>query len=176
MDLNQGRFLANGRCGYILKPAFLCSPKSNFNPENTGGGPGHNPTQLTIRVSASRDLCLELDCFRCKNSNAIPNIGINFFKCKKPKKNVEQKNQAYLFDCYRFSSHVSLYILLLRSSLHSSFQKSTRTKPAPSWTHRCRWRFMGWPSTTPERKHNALTTMVKSVLLNASPFDFLPIL
>lgn len=51
MDLNQGRFLSNGRCGYILKPSFLCSPTSNFNPENTGGGPGHVPTQLTIRVS-----------------------------------------------------------------------------------------------------------------------------
>lgn len=71
MDLNQGRFLANGRCGYILKPAFLCSVKSNFNPENTGGGPGHIPTQLTIRVSPGRDLSVELDWFRCKNSKAI---------------------------------------------------------------------------------------------------------
>lgn len=51
MDLNQGRFLPNGRCGYVLKPAFLCSPTSDFDPENTGGGPGHTPTQLTIRVS-----------------------------------------------------------------------------------------------------------------------------
>lgn len=51
MDLNQGRFLPNGRCGYVLKPGFLCSLSSNFNPENTGGGPGHIPTQLTIRVS-----------------------------------------------------------------------------------------------------------------------------
>lgn len=51
MDLNQGRFLTNGRCGYVLKPDFLCSPASVFDPENTGGGPGHTPTQLTIRVS-----------------------------------------------------------------------------------------------------------------------------
>lgn len=72
MDLNQGRFLANGRCGYILKPAFLCSPKSTFNPENTGGGPGHIPTQLTIRVSLRKVLCMELDCLRCENSKAIP--------------------------------------------------------------------------------------------------------
>lgn len=50
MDLNQGRFLPNGRCGYVLKPDFMCSPSSNFNPENTGGGPGHVPTQLIIRV------------------------------------------------------------------------------------------------------------------------------
>ena len=51
MDLNQGRFLPNGHCGYILKPGFLRTPASNFDPENTGGGPGHVPTQLTIRVS-----------------------------------------------------------------------------------------------------------------------------
>ena len=53
MDLNQGRFLPNGRCGYILKPSFLRTPVSTFDPENTGGGPGHVPTQLTLRVSSS---------------------------------------------------------------------------------------------------------------------------
>uniref|UniRef100_A0A8C4NRJ6 Phosphoinositide phospholipase C n=1 Tax=Dicentrarchus labrax TaxID=13489 RepID=A0A8C4NRJ6_DICLA len=56
MDLNQGRFLPNGRCGYVLKPSFLCSPTSNFNPENTGGGPGHVPTQLTIRIISAQQL------------------------------------------------------------------------------------------------------------------------
>ncbi|KAL3986741.1 ribonuclease III [Sarotherodon galilaeus] len=56
MDLNQGRFLANGHCGYVLKPSFLCSPTSNFNPENTGGGPGHTPTQLTIRIISAQQL------------------------------------------------------------------------------------------------------------------------
>ncbi|XP_061556433.1 1-phosphatidylinositol 4,5-bisphosphate phosphodiesterase delta-3-A isoform X2 [Phycodurus eques] len=56
MDLNQGRFLPNGRCGYVLKPSFLCSGESDFNPENTGGGPGHIPTQLTIRVISAQQL------------------------------------------------------------------------------------------------------------------------
>ncbi|XP_051569905.1 1-phosphatidylinositol 4,5-bisphosphate phosphodiesterase delta-3-A isoform X2 [Myxocyprinus asiaticus] len=56
MDLNQGRFLTNGRCGYVLKPDFLCQPKSNFDPENTGGGPGHTPTQLTVRVISAQQL------------------------------------------------------------------------------------------------------------------------
>ncbi|XP_034046119.1 1-phosphatidylinositol 4,5-bisphosphate phosphodiesterase delta-3-A isoform X2 [Thalassophryne amazonica] len=56
MDLNQGRFLPNGRCGYVLKPSFLCSPASSFNPENTGGGPGHIPTQLTIRIISAQQL------------------------------------------------------------------------------------------------------------------------
>ncbi|XP_035626952.2 1-phosphatidylinositol 4,5-bisphosphate phosphodiesterase delta-3-A-like [Oncorhynchus keta] len=56
MDLNQGRFLPNGRCGYVLKPSFLCSPSSSFNPEITGGGPGHIPTQLTIRIISAQQL------------------------------------------------------------------------------------------------------------------------
>lgn len=56
MDLNQGRFLPNGRCGYVLKPSFLCSTTSNFNPENTGGGPGHIPTQLTVRIISAQQL------------------------------------------------------------------------------------------------------------------------
>ncbi|XP_053494988.1 1-phosphatidylinositol 4,5-bisphosphate phosphodiesterase delta-3-A isoform X2 [Ictalurus furcatus] len=56
MDLNQGRFLPNGRCGYVLKPSFLCQPDSEFNPENTGGGPGHNPTLLIIKVISAQQL------------------------------------------------------------------------------------------------------------------------
>uniref|UniRef100_A0A673LJG3 Phosphoinositide phospholipase C n=1 Tax=Sinocyclocheilus rhinocerous TaxID=307959 RepID=A0A673LJG3_9TELE len=56
MDLNRGRFLPNGRCGYLLKPSFMCQPDSEFNPENTGGGPGHNPTLLTIKVISAQQL------------------------------------------------------------------------------------------------------------------------
>ncbi|KAI7797080.1 putative 1-phosphatidylinositol 4 [Triplophysa rosa] len=56
MDLNRGRFLPNGRCGYVLKPSFICSPDSEFNPENTGGGPGHNPMLLTIKVISAQQL------------------------------------------------------------------------------------------------------------------------
>ncbi|KAI5617620.1 1-phosphatidylinositol 4,5-bisphosphate phosphodiesterase delta-3-A-like, partial [Silurus asotus] len=56
MDLNQGRFLPNGHCGYVLKPSFLCQPDSEFNPENTGGGPGHNPTLLIIKVISAQQL------------------------------------------------------------------------------------------------------------------------
>uniref|UniRef100_A0A8C8JLW2 Phosphoinositide phospholipase C n=1 Tax=Oncorhynchus tshawytscha TaxID=74940 RepID=A0A8C8JLW2_ONCTS len=56
MDLNRGRFLPNGLCGYVLKPSFLTRPDCNFNPENTGGGPGHDPTLLTIRVISAQQL------------------------------------------------------------------------------------------------------------------------
>ncbi|XP_036427731.1 1-phosphatidylinositol 4,5-bisphosphate phosphodiesterase delta-3-A-like [Colossoma macropomum] len=56
MDLNRGRFLPNGRCGYVLKPSFLCQADSEFNPDNPGGGPGHNPTLLTIKVISAQQL------------------------------------------------------------------------------------------------------------------------
>ncbi|KAK1794513.1 hypothetical protein P4O66_010766 [Electrophorus voltai] len=56
MDLNQGRFLPNGRCGYVLKPSFLCQADSEFTPENTGRGPGHEPTLLTVKVISAQQL------------------------------------------------------------------------------------------------------------------------
>ncbi|XP_015217451.2 1-phosphatidylinositol 4,5-bisphosphate phosphodiesterase delta-3-A isoform X1 [Lepisosteus oculatus] len=56
MDLNQGRFLPNGHCGYILKPAFLRAENSTFDPENPLQGPGYQPTQLTIKVISAQQL------------------------------------------------------------------------------------------------------------------------
>lgn len=46
MDLNAGRFLVNGQCGYILKPVCLRSPNTTFDPEC----PGPPRTTLTIQV------------------------------------------------------------------------------------------------------------------------------
>ncbi|XP_034425517.1 1-phosphatidylinositol 4,5-bisphosphate phosphodiesterase delta-3-A [Hippoglossus hippoglossus] len=56
MDLNQGRFLQNGQCGYMLKPPFLCQPGTTFNPENVGGGPGHRPVLFTVRIISAQQL------------------------------------------------------------------------------------------------------------------------
>ncbi|XP_069373460.1 1-phosphatidylinositol 4,5-bisphosphate phosphodiesterase delta-3-A [Paralichthys olivaceus] len=56
MDLNQGRFLQNGQCGYILKPPFMCQPGTTFNPENVGGGPGHRPVLFTVRIISAQQL------------------------------------------------------------------------------------------------------------------------
>ncbi|MED6242293.1 1-phosphatidylinositol 4 5-bisphosphate phosphodiesterase delta-3-A [Ataeniobius toweri] len=56
MDLNQGRFLQNGLCGYVLKPLFMRQPNTSYNPENVGGGPGHRPVLLTIRVISAQQL------------------------------------------------------------------------------------------------------------------------
>lgn len=46
MDLNAGRFLVNGQCGYVLKPACLRQPNTTFDPEY----PGPPRTTLTIQV------------------------------------------------------------------------------------------------------------------------------
>lgn len=32
MDVNQGRFLVNGKSGYVLKPAFMRDPGTEFDP------------------------------------------------------------------------------------------------------------------------------------------------
>ncbi|XP_049419777.1 1-phosphatidylinositol 4,5-bisphosphate phosphodiesterase delta-3-A [Epinephelus fuscoguttatus] len=56
MDLNQGRFLQNNQCGYVLKPPFMCRPDTTFNPENVGGGTGHRPVLLTVRVISAQQL------------------------------------------------------------------------------------------------------------------------
>nr|XP_057918440.1 1-phosphatidylinositol 4,5-bisphosphate phosphodiesterase delta-3-A-like [Doryrhamphus excisus] len=56
MDLNRGRFLQNGQCGYVLKPAFMCQKDSTFNPGNVGGGPGHSPVKLTVKIISAQQL------------------------------------------------------------------------------------------------------------------------
>ncbi|XP_043440706.1 1-phosphatidylinositol 4,5-bisphosphate phosphodiesterase delta-3 isoform X4 [Prionailurus viverrinus] len=52
MDLNAGRFLINGQCGYILKPACLRQPDTAFDPEC----PGPPRTTLTIQVLTAQQL------------------------------------------------------------------------------------------------------------------------
>lgn len=52
MDLNAGRFLVNGQCGYILKPACLRQPDTTFDPEH----PGPPTTTLTIQVLTAQQL------------------------------------------------------------------------------------------------------------------------
>uniref|UniRef100_A0A8D0BJK6 Phosphoinositide phospholipase C n=1 Tax=Salvator merianae TaxID=96440 RepID=A0A8D0BJK6_SALMN len=56
MDLNDGRFLVNGRCGYVLKPAFLRNSQSSFDPEGTGRRAGQRPVSLTIKVITAQQL------------------------------------------------------------------------------------------------------------------------
>ncbi|EPY89688.1 1-phosphatidylinositol-4,5-bisphosphate phosphodiesterase delta-3-like protein [Camelus ferus] len=52
MDLNAGRFLINGQCGYVLNPACLRQPDTTFDPES----PGPPRTTLTIQVLTAQQL------------------------------------------------------------------------------------------------------------------------
>uniref|UniRef100_A0A7N4P4H5 Phosphoinositide phospholipase C n=1 Tax=Sarcophilus harrisii TaxID=9305 RepID=A0A7N4P4H5_SARHA len=47
MDLQNGKFLDNGGCGYLLKPEILRNPKLNFSPNELKE---YNPTILSIRL------------------------------------------------------------------------------------------------------------------------------
>ncbi|KAK0395934.1 hypothetical protein QR680_001496 [Steinernema hermaphroditum] len=51
MQLNHGKFLANGRCGYVLKPKYLFNP--NFNSEQIDQCAG---IELSVTVIAGRHL------------------------------------------------------------------------------------------------------------------------
>ncbi|NXI74546.1 PLCZ1 phosphodiesterase, partial [Anseranas semipalmata] len=54
MDLQNGKFLDNGACGYILKPEFLRNRKSTFNPFNVGRY--SKPMSLSIRLISGHQL------------------------------------------------------------------------------------------------------------------------
>jgi len=61
MWLNQGKFLANGNCGYVLKPPCLVYRSENFNTANGGtaaseNNPNSTFSSLTVVVMAGRKL------------------------------------------------------------------------------------------------------------------------
>ncbi|XP_066498641.1 1-phosphatidylinositol 4,5-bisphosphate phosphodiesterase delta-1a isoform X2 [Hoplias malabaricus] len=56
MDVNQGRFLPNGKCGYVLKPEFMRNPDFNFDPNNLSVGPWLKKTTLHIMVISAQQL------------------------------------------------------------------------------------------------------------------------
>ncbi|KAK3540985.1 hypothetical protein QTP86_008199 [Hemibagrus guttatus] len=56
MDLNQGQFLPNGKCGYILKPEFMRMPGSRFNPIMLTQGPWLKKKILHIMVISAQQL------------------------------------------------------------------------------------------------------------------------
>ncbi|XP_007455198.1 PREDICTED: 1-phosphatidylinositol 4,5-bisphosphate phosphodiesterase delta-3 [Lipotes vexillifer] len=93
MDLNAGRFLINGQCGYVLKPACLRQPDTTFDPEC----PGPPRTTFTIQVLTAQQLPklnaekpnsivdplvrieihgVPADC-ACKETNHVLNNGFN---------------------------------------------------------------------------------------------------
>ncbi|XP_076841317.1 1-phosphatidylinositol 4,5-bisphosphate phosphodiesterase delta-4 isoform X2 [Brachyhypopomus gauderio] len=56
MDLNDGLFSQNGRCGYVLKPSFMRSAEKQFDPEHPQMTDGSGPFTLTIRVISGQQL------------------------------------------------------------------------------------------------------------------------
>ncbi|XP_036396616.1 1-phosphatidylinositol 4,5-bisphosphate phosphodiesterase delta-4-like [Megalops cyprinoides] len=56
MDLNDGMFSQNGRCGYVLKPEFMRSPERRFDPESPQNCDGYHPVSLAIQVISGQQL------------------------------------------------------------------------------------------------------------------------
>ncbi|NXN20787.1 PLCZ1 phosphodiesterase, partial [Nycticryphes semicollaris] len=54
MELQNGKFLDNGGCGYILKPEFLRDQNSTFTPQNVGRY--SKPMSLSIRLISGHQL------------------------------------------------------------------------------------------------------------------------
>ncbi|KAM4534396.1 1-phosphatidylinositol 4,5-bisphosphate phosphodiesterase delta-1a isoform 2-T2 [Odontesthes bonariensis] len=56
MYLNQGRFLPNGFCGYILKPEYMRSLSSQFNPNTITKGPWLKRKNFNVMVISAQQL------------------------------------------------------------------------------------------------------------------------
>uniref|UniRef100_A0A3P9A7N0 Phosphoinositide phospholipase C n=1 Tax=Esox lucius TaxID=8010 RepID=A0A3P9A7N0_ESOLU len=56
MDLNQGRFLVNGKTGYILKPAYMRDQMSEFDPITLTRGPWLQHKTLHIMIISAQQL------------------------------------------------------------------------------------------------------------------------
>ncbi|XP_053268037.1 1-phosphatidylinositol 4,5-bisphosphate phosphodiesterase delta-1a isoform X1 [Pleuronectes platessa] len=56
MHINQGRFLQNGLCGYVLKPEFQRSLSSQFDPNTLTTGPGLKKKNFHVMVITAQQL------------------------------------------------------------------------------------------------------------------------
>ncbi|XP_053716684.1 1-phosphatidylinositol 4,5-bisphosphate phosphodiesterase delta-1a isoform X1 [Synchiropus splendidus] len=56
MHINQGRFLPNGMCGYILKPEFQRKPSSQFDPNTLTKGPWLQKKLFHVMVISAQQL------------------------------------------------------------------------------------------------------------------------
>lgn len=50
MDLNDGRFMQNGGCGYVLKPAIMREEVAHFSANSKDNIPGIAPQTVRIKV------------------------------------------------------------------------------------------------------------------------------
>lgn len=70
MDLNDGLFSQNARCGYVLKPLFMRHTENRFDPEHPQNRDGYTPLTLTIQVQLSFRLNLILKICAQKTDGA----------------------------------------------------------------------------------------------------------
>ncbi|XP_062845640.1 1-phosphatidylinositol 4,5-bisphosphate phosphodiesterase delta-4 [Trichomycterus rosablanca] len=56
MDLNDGLFSQNARCGYVLKPAFMRNTDKRFDPEHPQIREDYTPLALTIKIISGQQL------------------------------------------------------------------------------------------------------------------------
>ncbi|XP_063789973.1 1-phosphatidylinositol 4,5-bisphosphate phosphodiesterase delta-4 isoform X1 [Pseudophryne corroboree] len=56
MDLNDGLFQQNARCGYVLKPLFMRNVETSFNPDLPQDTDGYSPVNLSIQVISAQQL------------------------------------------------------------------------------------------------------------------------
>ncbi|XP_019955143.1 1-phosphatidylinositol 4,5-bisphosphate phosphodiesterase delta-4 [Paralichthys olivaceus] len=56
MDLNDGLFRQNNRCGYVLKPDFMRDSGAQFSPEKPEERQGYRPLRLSIQVISGQQL------------------------------------------------------------------------------------------------------------------------
>lgn len=56
MYLNQGRFMPNGFCGYILKPEFQRDPSSRFDPNTLSNGPWLKKKTFHVMIISAQQL------------------------------------------------------------------------------------------------------------------------
>jgi hypothetical protein len=56
MQLNDAKFMANGRCGYVLKPTYLIDETFRPDLSNDYPRPGACPITLIIQVIAGKHL------------------------------------------------------------------------------------------------------------------------
>ncbi|XP_053258022.1 1-phosphatidylinositol 4,5-bisphosphate phosphodiesterase delta-4 [Podarcis raffonei] len=56
MDLCDGLFSKNGRCGYVLKPSFMKDPETAFSPENPQSRENGSPLNIAIKIISGQQL------------------------------------------------------------------------------------------------------------------------
>ncbi|KAL3182846.1 hypothetical protein MRX96_034483 [Rhipicephalus microplus] len=101
MQLNQGRFLQNGRCGYVLRPDFMHD--DGYDPYDRSTLKSVHPVTLSIKVIAARHLM--------KSGRGIVSpfveveiVGADYDSCKYKTGTIPDNglnpvwNEAYMFD------------------------------------------------------------------------------